>query len=263
MNFKKMIFFLLPLYLAGCSFFTMQDGYDIRLTGVYYVTYGFAFITPYRESQHIPKADRWTFEILSQTYAKDANHIYYKGNLIPNSDPATLESLGSGPDDWNGYARDAGQVYCWGEILPNAAPVSFEVIDSNLLYARDNKQVYHCADVIAQANPVTFELISGSVSRDDQDYYYYSAVLNVDMESFTLLHNPEGGGTIWGYDKNCYYIHNRCNPIPDPKNFQVISDSFAKDATHVYYLDKVLADADPQSFIVERDEPFFFKVGPG
>src|SRR5690606_32551325 len=113
-----------------------DSGYYVRLTKVYYHP---AFPASAFE---IEEADIRTFEILddSQGYAKDRNHVYLNGNVIPEANPATFELLEEQ------YTRDQNYVYLNERIFSND-PVNFEFLSSFLM--RDSQHIYWSDKIIS------------------------------------------------------------------------------------------------------------------
>jgi hypothetical protein len=250
--------------LVGCSSAKqLGSGYQIRGDSVYY-TYTSTEIIPvifisYERNREIlvEGADAKTFEIIQLGYAKDAQHVFVAGRLLPGSDAATFAPIGE-----RYYAKDAGQVYYGANVLPGADPATFELVGSGD-YTKDAVQVYYGGGVITGADPATFELVgSGALARDKKDYYLRVFPLHVgSVDSFTLVGDVGDDSAIWAYDSQQYYIGDDTGddrvlisyPIADPASFQLLTDGYAKDATQIYYMKASLAGSNPASFTVLAD----------
>ena len=195
-------------------------------------------------------------------YGKDAKQVYYEGKRLPGADPATIKDLG-----WP-LALDASHVYYNGSVIEGADPNTFKIINGSVSRYRDKSHVYAREKVIEGADPATYELVGdGRLGRDKKDYYLRNNddydngefALHVrDMASFKLLipavpspnHNPweDMWSVIWARDNQCFYVGDKAITIADPATFEHLGQGYAKDAKQVYYLQHVLADADPQTF---------------
>lgn len=81
-------------------------------------------------------ADVATFAVSNswETYAKDAEHVYVEGAVIPGADPKTfvpLCGLSVDRDSSCGYGKDARHVYAYTRVLPGADPRTFVSLVSN------------------------------------------------------------------------------------------------------------------------------------
>lgn len=76
-----------------------------------------------------------SFEILSDSYAKDTWTVYFLGEKIKGASSTSFQVLGYG------YARDNWNVYYDGKKISGASPDSFKVLTEG--YAKDNWNTYH------------------------------------------------------------------------------------------------------------------------
>ncbi len=209
---------------AGASIGLSQgDGYEVKGNEVYYRAEGRSNgLYTEVNTQLVAGADGRTFKSLAgegygkEVYGKDAQHVFYRGALIPDSDAATFAFF----EQW--------------------------------YYARDARQVYYLGAVIVGADPATFELIGeDTLGRDKQDYYLQQTPLHVrDLASFKVTGKVGYKDTIWAYDRAAYYVESDGVgiPIADGSTFQVLNSAYAKDAKQVYYLKTILAEADAATF---------------
>ncbi len=81
----------------------------------------------------VPNVDAPTFEVLNGTYFRDAYSIYsdqYSGfQPLRGSDVCTFELIGYKKDDWSGYAKDKNTVYYRDTPLEGSDPASFQVLE--------------------------------------------------------------------------------------------------------------------------------------
>lgn len=218
-----------------------------------------------------------SFEILSDGYARDQQHIYFNGpglgstqvsTVLANAQLDSFEIINSGGDQYSrSYARDKQQVYFNGMVIANARPASFEILNRDpIQYTRDEQQVYYEGKLLVSAQPDSFEIVKDAyeLARDSQNYFLSEHLVKTcHIQSFTVDSVQNGTwdyGSIWGHDKNCYYVRDASFPIADPQTFHVLgtgSSSFgwsgsryAKDSVQVYWSDTVLMGADQESFQV-------------
>ena len=157
-----------------------------------------------------------SFEVLSETYTRDENRVYYK--VISNNEFIVI-------------------------VLPEADPVSFEMLGGNL--TRDKKRVWYNFDIQHAVDAATVEPIKGGpVYRDKSSVFYqYDSIAGADPASFKHV-----GSGYFADSKRVYW---GSNPVPgaDPANFQVMGDSFiAKDNSRIYRSGVPLPGYDVASF---------------
>ena len=72
----------------------------------------------------IEKADINSFEPLSDFFAKDKNHVYWRGFVIPQADPKTVELIkDENTNNWSKrYIKDKNHVFYETDIAKGANP---------------------------------------------------------------------------------------------------------------------------------------------
>ena len=90
-----------------------------------------------------------TFKVESYSIAKDKYHVYCRGELIPDADPATFECIKE-----SDYYRDKNHIWCGTELLKDADYETFEV--DELFVAHDKKGTFRFAE---RVNPEDFSPI--------------------------------------------------------------------------------------------------------
>jgi hypothetical protein len=79
-----------------------------------------------------------------QDYAKNNNHVYYAGEVIPSADPSTFTLLPLY------YAKDKNNTYFLGTIVAGADLESFSAVEGNASYFAIDKNHEYCgADVVS------------------------------------------------------------------------------------------------------------------
>ncbi len=173
---KLLLFLILALFIVALiiNYLRVDDskpGYSIQHGNVYYVDYSNSLWSPCKscKPELVIGADSKTFETIPQIeneprgwgavdYAKDKNHVYFKGKMV-FGDPVS-----SGPDPtsfsvfnitytgtyedghnetvliWTSYAKDKNVVYVAGRLMEGADINTFTVIDQS--HARDKNNYY-------------------------------------------------------------------------------------------------------------------------
>ena len=102
-----------------------------------------------------------------------------------------------------------------GSIM-NADPISFEYLSCH--YAKDITTAYKGDDPIIGSDPETFEIIDWQ----------------------------------WQKDKNMYYNKGNAMQVIDYGSFEILIANYSKDKFNVYFYDKVIENADPNTFMVNE-----------
>lgn len=204
----------------------------------------------------IAGGDPQTFKILNANYTRDANRVYYRGNLMPNADTITFVALG---EKW---AKDKSNVYHWEKIINGADAATFVALDDdhgkdvsrvfdpfgnvfnqiadvgslisvNGFWLKDKFHVYTSnGQILDQADPVTFADLGSGYGRDVSHIFY---------------------GNIGAFGSGKGNIVSEA----DLASFKVVADNYAKDNVHIYSIGKVLLGADVNTFARIGESPYF------
>ncbi|PAW69468.1 MAG: hypothetical protein B9S38_09685 [Verrucomicrobiia bacterium Tous-C4TDCM] len=160
--------------------------------------------------------DAASFEVLTETYTRDENRVYYK--VISNDEFIVI-------------------------VLPEADPASFELLEGNL--TRDKNRVWYNYEIQHEVDAATVEPIEGGPVYKDKNsvFYQYTQISGADPATFKHI-----GSGYYADSKRVYWCS---TPIPDadPIAFQVMGDSFiAKDSTKIYRSGVHLPGYDVASF---------------
>ena len=117
-------------------------------------------------------------------YARDAQHVYYKGILIPGVDSATFSVY---PRVYSQeYARDAVHVYFNGKLIQGADSKTFQPLDNEpyegcatTKYGKDNHGVYFETERVNGADPMTFEALNSGYGADATHTYFETTELHI------------------------------------------------------------------------------------
>ena len=141
----------------------------------------------YYDSLRIDGIDISTFKVIDKRIAKDRYHVYMKGALLADADPATFESI-----DGLIYYRDKSHVWDINELLEGADPASFEIIGNS--YVRDKSHVWYSAwgnKMLVGADPATFEVIGKTDYSRDKSHIWFRNVLLEDADYETFVADNE------------------------------------------------------------------------
>lgn len=76
----------------------------------------------YYDTLRIDDVDLPTFKVMALGLAKDKNHVYSMGEVLPIADPETFEPIGSSL-----YYRDKFNIWCGDELMQNVDYETFTV----------------------------------------------------------------------------------------------------------------------------------------
>lgn len=217
------------------------DGADAASFQAVDATYARDKWAVYFEGHPIAGADASSFAVLDRPgFAKDRHHVYQLDRPI-SDDPAHFELL----DD--SLSKDSATVY-WsnGSVLSND-PAHFAIISNtdHYLFTKDARTVHVNGNPIAGADPATFRALAGAYAQDRQRIYYFTeSVADADAASFRALDGP------YALDARRAYWMGKAIEGANPATFRVLNAAFecSADASHAYYRQSVIADADPHTF---------------
>lgn len=120
-----------------------------------------------------------SFEIVKDTYAKDAFAVYFEGEKISGADPDTFRFVPNADGDLTPYTKDDDYVYYEGERLE-----AIDVATAKFLYnyyVRDAYSIWY---------------IGWGFDEDDQRWRYKEFPVPADLATFEHLPNEHS----YGYD---------------------------------------------------------------
>lgn len=194
----------------GCS---MKQGYTVGWHGVKYAKKDFNGIYL---SRAVAGADKASFVILNENYARDANNCYYRGDVIAEADPATFAVMGSG----DLYSKDAQRVFIANKKLSDDAP--------------------------------NFRHTGGGYSVDSTTVYFLDQVVEGAVVD---TWQSKGNTGPFGTDGEKVYHEGKPLPGADPAHLETLNYSYSKDKEHVYFKNELVEGADPETFVfTDSDE---------
>lgn len=193
-------------------------------------------------------------------YAKSDAAVFYNGEILVGVDPNSFEVLSGNPT----YGRDASTVLFEGLRLVDADSASFELLGTRSFHSRDRARVYYREQMISGADPKTIELVRGHYSHHVRDkraiYAEGQEIVGADPATFKL----SKFGTYATDNKHVYRFRDIV-PNRDLASFEELEPPYSKDKNGVYHKDKLIALADPDTFIINsasgpraRDKNYFY-----
>lgn len=176
--------------------------------------------------QSIPGADAATFRPLADPlYARDHNHIYYEGQVIPGADPTSFEQVGSS------YWKDKNRVYFQGAPIPGSRPGSIKQL-RYYEWAIDERNAYFHGNPINPRDLSTFQLVNEFWAKDSKQYYFAGAgcrpLKNIDYASFTILRDG------WARDRYHIYFEGDVVPGVDLATFKIDGPYIGHDKNELF-----------------------------
>lgn len=240
----------------SATFECLQRGYTKDAQRVYY------------EGKPILTADVGSFKVLTDTYhAMDINRVYFSGQETLAATSSFELLLGQNLNQSIPfYGRDSYNVYNKGERVEFADPSSFQIVDDH--HAKDDANVWwnlrtHIVR-IPNADPESFKIFGTSTpfvkyAKDKNRVYVYGSSTELDASSFELISNDvvKDQNGVYCFEGKNIFIFDQV----DPKTFQILNDSYAKDNQRVFYYNckfegfyaRVIDGADASTFIVTDD----------
>jgi hypothetical protein len=168
-----------------------------------------------RAVENVGGADAGSFQQLKKgEYAKDKNHVYWRGTIISNAEPVTFELL------VGRYAKDSKHVYLDQNVVEGADPETFQKLPGKEIWGQDKNDFYYGNEALHVSDPGSFIILNDGWAKDSHFYYYYA----------------------YGY------IHVSRKVDCDYASMKILNDFWAKDARRAYYGMKPVEVLDLVSF---------------
>jgi hypothetical protein len=209
------------------------------------------------------QADAATFVALGGGYFKDKNHFYWWDKILEDVSTSTFAVWGD-----SGYAKDAQHVYHGGDILEAADPDTFRLIEGyEDWYATDSAHVFIRGFVVDELDPKSLVIINQNYAKDLDTVWLTlrfdpaGVIPNADPRTFEIL--PIKGTQAatfapieseWSRDATHVYFLNSLLPDADPKTFVALSGRLGKDVSHVYCMERLILGADPVTFVASTTD---------
>ena len=235
---KILLACLSALLLAACG----GPEYKVEDDVVVYSHWTFSFGTV-RDT--LPGADPATFVQVRDWLGHDSQRAYFKNELVPGVDVATLQA--------KRYPLfcDKNDYYYQTVALHVADMENFKTIKwfENDFWAKDSRCVYYDSVRVDGVDLATFELVGQEFARDKRHVYMNGLVLaDADPATFKPIKN-----SLYFRDKSHVWHYKELLADADPATFELIGDSpYCRDKSHIWYKydDVLLVGADPATFEV-------------
>jgi hypothetical protein len=188
------------------------------------------------------------FILTLEFYAKDKNNVYYGINVIPNADSNTFQILSIL------YSKDINSCYFCGKQILDSEPNTFEIM--GVRWAKDNNHVYFNEQIISN-NPNSFEFLNLFYAKDNHSIWYYNALwlpnskldtLKVDsVKDFQLITDR------YAKNSNNVFLSGKIIENADVNSFQYLGNFWGKDNSNIYRFDKICKEANYDSFVVTSE----------
>lgn len=177
----------------------------------------------------LPEADPASFELLEGNLTRDKSRVWYNSEIQHGVDPATVEPIEGGP-----AYKDKNSVFYQYKAIAGADPASFKHVGSG--YYADRERVYWCTDPIPDADPATFKVLGDSFVGKDRSRAYRSGepLDGLDAASLELILHHEAGFQIYS-DKNGIHVNKMTFPRSKPGKVEVI-DPYTVKAGNLFHL---------------------------
>ncbi|MFN8611712.1 MAG: DKNYY domain-containing protein [Vulcanimicrobiota bacterium] len=106
------------------------------------------------------------FELLSRGWSRDSRRVFFLAQPLPQSDPATFEPLPDSP-----YAgKDASHVYWRSQLLPDTEPQGYQVLQG--LYSKGRNHAFFDGILLEGADGSSFITPTERFGHDQHRVYY-------------------------------------------------------------------------------------------
>ena len=173
--------------------------------------------------------DAESFEVFTNDYAKDKNHVYL---IYEYDDKVTFNPI---------YEID---------------PTTFSIIKNSYdAYCKDAKNVYHIYSKIIDANPNTFKVLSRYHSEDENTIFFEgNKLLSIKPSKSIFLKKIDNN--YFSFGDKIMYIYDGFEIIvnnPNLNNFKVLNNNYATNGKQLIYKGKTIGTLDQGEIIIEED----------
>ena len=175
--------------------------------------------------------------ILKEAFYKDKNSVYYVDMTQDKQELKKLEGADADTFEPGIFSKDKNSVYVDKQRLEGVSPKGFEVLDNDLNFIKDYKNVFY-------------------LDRADDGITFIPRVQNIEGVDIATLEFAGGHYSKYYKDKNnVYFMDNRDGKIKfkklsyvNPKTFEMVDNTFARDDKNLYLFEYKLDGIDPKTF---------------
>ena len=175
--------------------------------------------------------------ILKGTFYKDKNSVYYVDMTEDKQELKKLEGADADTFESGIFSKDKNSVYVDKQRLEGVSPKGFEILDNDLDFIKDYKNVFY-------------------LDRADDGITFIPRVQNIEGVDVATLEFAGGHYSKYYKDKNnVYFMDNRDDKIKfkklsyvNPKTFEMVDNTFARDDKNLYLFEYKLDGIDAKTF---------------
>ena len=175
--------------------------------------------------------------ILKEAFYKDKNSVYYVDMTEDKQELKKLEGADADTFELGIFSKDKNSVFIGNQKLKGVSSKEFEVLNSDLNFIKDYKNVFY-------------------LDRADDGITFIPKIQNIEGADIATLEFAGGHYSNYYKDKNnVYFMDNRDGKIKfkklayvNPKTFEMVDDTFARDDKNLYIFEYKLDGIDSKTF---------------
>lgn len=175
--------------------------------------------------------------IFKEAFYKDKNSVYYVDMTEDKQELKKLEGADADTFEPGIFSKDKNSVYVDKQRLEGVSPKGFEILDNDLNFIKDYKNVFY-------------------LDRADDGITFIPRVQNIEGVDVATLEFAGGHYSKYYKDKNnVYFMDNRDDKIKfkklsyvNPKTFEMVDNTFARDDKNLYLFEYKLDGIDAKTF---------------
>ena len=176
-------------------------------------------------------------DIFKEAFYKDKNSVYYVDMTEDKQELKKLEGADADTFELGIFSKDKNSVYVDKQRLEGVSPKGFEVLNSDLSFIKDYKNVFY-------------------LDRAEDGITFIPRVQNIEGVDIATLEFAGGHYSKYYKDKNnVYFMDNRDGKIKfkklsyvNPKTFEMVDNTFARDDKNLYLFEYKLDGIDAKTF---------------
>ena len=176
-------------------------------------------------------------DIFKEAFYKDKNSVYYVDMTEDKQELKKLEGADADTFEPGIFSKDKNSVYVDKQRLEGVSPKGFEILDNDLDFIKDYKNVFY-------------------LDRADDGITFIPRVQNIEGVDVATLEFAGGHYSKYYKDKNnVYFMDNRDGKIKfkklsyvNPKTFEMVDNTFARDDKNLYLFEYKLDGIDAKTF---------------
>ena len=176
-------------------------------------------------------------DIFKEAFYKDKNSVYYVDMTEDKQELKKLEGADADTFEPGIFSKDKNSVYVDKQRLEGVSPKGFEILDNDLNFIKDYKNVFY-------------------LDRADDGITFIPRVQNIEGVDIATLEFAGGHYSKYYKDKNnVYFMDNRDGKIKfkklsyvNPKTFEMVDNTFARDDKNLYLFEYKLYGIDAKTF---------------